>query len=171
MLTSRTHQIYSFDRYENEFIDGFLGRYGNRESQDGKLPGVIGKITRHGISAVVGFYVGFMEGNNTPLDSATKYILLASPTAAMFIITPTLLHFTQKSLRMVLRNPTAYRELQRRLATSTKGTNRISELERIADNEQYVRNKSIRSVAEIPVETGVGFLLGYYTAKLIPLTQ
>ncbi len=171
MLTSRTHQIYSSDRYEDAFISGFLGKYGNRESQSSKSYGLIGKVTRHGISVGVGFYVGFMEGNNTPLDPATKYMLLASPTAAMSIITPTLLHFSQKSVRMVLENPTAFGELQTRLATSSEDSNRLSELEQIADNKHYVRNESLRSIAEITVETGVGFLLGYYTAKLMPLTK
>ena len=129
----------------------------------------LGGIVVESLKFGVGFYVGFMDGQGTPIDSTIKYTSLAAPSVFLSRVFPLVFAYgTQKLAKHSLENRSSYHE------KIPEGIdNPIRELQEQMEKVAYTKIPSkylklvAKSVGTTALKTGIGYTVGYCLAKLL----
>lgn len=138
------------------------------------LPLVVTKAVANAINLGAGFYVGFMDGQRNPVDPATRYILLATPSVLSGAFCVTSCYGIQKLLKFCLENDKAGFEnnLEKKLTEEDinfDGKKVQEVLNKIAytDITPMIPEMFAVSAGKTALKTGIGYTIGFGLAKLL----
>ncbi|MCK5149591.1 hypothetical protein KAJ87_01550 [Candidatus Pacearchaeota archaeon] len=118
-----------------------------------------------------GFYVGFMDGQGTPVNPSTRYTFLATPSVLSAVFSTTSNYVFQKMLKYSLKNhPSIFEKNIREYECENNEKEEIQKaLKKIAHHNfmPEIFKKSAKDTGITTIKTGVGYAVGYGLAKLI----
>jgi len=131
-----------------------------------QLFNIIGEFITFG----AGSYVGFMDGQGTPLEPAIKYSLLATPSVLGGAVTAAGTLFIQFMSKFSLNNTNNGLSIDDFCTNTACTTDEKKNLQQALNKIAYTNimpNVVAKSVGKTALKTGIGYAVGYCLGRLI----
>jgi hypothetical protein len=127
------------------------------------------KIVNETCKVGIGVYVGFMDGQGTPIDPAAKYTLLAAPCVLSGAFILSFSSIAQKSMKYAIDTEPSWTEEILSDVPDDKKPEAVEKMKEFAYVvlPQRTYGDAAKSAGITSIKTGAGYAIGYGLARLI----
>jgi len=127
------------------------------------------RILAEAVKFGAGFYVGLMDGQGTPVDPATRYTFLATPSVLSGVFSAVSCYGLQKLMKNALEDDSSDLEKILDGIDDDKRADVQEEINKIAYTNLTPKMPKLvaKSTGTTALKTGIGYAVGYGLAKLL----